>query len=754
MANIGQSAVQMADSSTVSATKTNSIKISMFRAKAGFVIPRNKLSGSLVPTFKGVKKSKGSDTANEESIRQSQRKTRWGEDLTQDASVRRGRALAYQTRVEQITRQLKAGSLGIEDDQDDTLSRSVTENELSSHQTDSQEKLKYFELEKREAIGEILKLNPSFKAPSDYKPLMKEECFPLPVKEHPGYNFVGLFFGPGGDTQKQLEKETGVRIQVYGTKSKAGEKVVIKASDGGQVSNSYEEMHVQLSADSYEKIDTAIALIELLVSSVPGKSAVLSTSTLASGDDVTKAENATSAPLTSSAMQNQGTDPPGLVTLQNAQGQFLPYGAPWMSPAPPHTSYTPLPAAYLSSPVSNSVYPSSYPFNSSSMSSPLGTRLDPLSGFSLAPPTMPNVSPMPQPSMQSFQRPFMPGVQPLGQMGSLNLQNHPPHSSPFQYNNSGTAQFMGHQLPAGAASHHMNANMPLGAQNVSPILPSTSQASVPMVSGAPVPPLGSSSASPNLPRPLYGPPFSPQVRSSSGLPVQQLAPRGPVPNLTVHPQQSGMQNSGFSAICSPSFTPLNSMMGVSPRPPLPSSGDFTFQPHRPPAIPPPAHNHGPGNRFPSHSGGTSLMPPPPSPGAPPFWQMMQGNSPQSVHPRLPFSNQVGQHSPVGSRYPGPAPTNTGNHFPPRAGPGNSTQFHPNMRPGNVFPPNQGLRGNIMFGAAGPSTTPSQVGQKVYDPFSPTSVSASPQVQGSNRAMTTKQDDDQEYDDLMASVGVK
>ncbi|KAL9273166.1 hypothetical protein AKJ16_DCAP09293 [Drosera capensis] len=729
MANIGQSALQTADSSsTVSATKTNSIKISMFRAKAGFVIPRNKLSGSLVPTFKGVKKSKGSDSANEESIRQSQRKTRWGEDLTQDASVRRGRALAYQTRVEQITRQLKAGSLGIEDDQEDTLSRNVTENVLSSCQADSQEKLKYLELEKREAIGEILKLNPSFKAPSDYKPLMKEECIPLP--------------------------ETGVRIQVYGTKSKAGEKVVIKASDGGQVSNSYEEMLVQLSADSYEKIDTAIALIELLVSSVPGKSAVPSTSTLASGDGVTKAENATSAPLTSSAMQNQETDPPGSVTLQNTQGQFQPYGAPWMSPAPPHTSYTPLPAASFSSPVSNPVYPSSYPFNSSSMSSPLGTRLDPLSGFSTAPPTMPNVSPMPQPSMQSFQRPFMHGVQPLGQMGSLNLQNYPPHSSPFQYNNSGTAQFMGHQLPAGAASHHMNANMPLGAQNVPPILPSTSQASAPMISGAPVPPLGSSSASPNILRPLYGPPFSPQVRSSSGLPLQQFAPRGPVPNLTVHPQQSGMQNSGFSAICSPSFTPLNSMTGVSPRPPLPSSVDFTFQPHRPPAIPPPAHNHGPGNRFPSHGGGTSLMPPLPSPGAPPFRQMVQGNSPQSVHPRLPFSNQMGQHSPVGSSYPGPAPANTGNHFPPRAGPGNSTQFQPNMWPGNVFPPNQGSRGNIMFGAACPSITPSPVGQQVYDPFSPTSVSASPQVQGSNRAMTTKQDDDPEYEDLMASVGVK
>lgn len=71
-------------------------KVSMFAAKSGFVIPKNKLSGSLVPTLRGGKKLGGSDAFNGESTKQVQRKTKWGSDLTQDAAVRRGRVLAYQ----------------------------------------------------------------------------------------------------------------------------------------------------------------------------------------------------------------------------------------------------------------------------------------------------------------------------------------------------------------------------------------------------------------------------------------------------------------------------------------------------------------------------------------------------------------------------------------------------------------------------------------------------------------------------------
>ena len=62
------------------------------------------------------------------------------------------------------------------------------------------------EIERWEAIVEILKLNPSYKALADYKPLLKEVTVPIPVKEYFGCNFDGLVFGPGSDVKKETRK--------------------------------------------------------------------------------------------------------------------------------------------------------------------------------------------------------------------------------------------------------------------------------------------------------------------------------------------------------------------------------------------------------------------------------------------------------------------------------------------------------------------------------------------------------------------
>lgn len=88
--------VEMSGATISSAPSTGTQKVSMFAAKSGFVIPKNKLSGSLVPIFRGSKNLGASDAVSGESKKQIQRKTKWGLDLTQDASVRKGRALAYQ----------------------------------------------------------------------------------------------------------------------------------------------------------------------------------------------------------------------------------------------------------------------------------------------------------------------------------------------------------------------------------------------------------------------------------------------------------------------------------------------------------------------------------------------------------------------------------------------------------------------------------------------------------------------------------
>ena len=93
---VGPHVINMSAKTTSSTASTMGPKVSRFAAKTGFVIPKNKLSGSLVPIFRGGKKPGGNDTANEDNMNQIHRKTKWGPDLTEDAVVRRGRALAYQ----------------------------------------------------------------------------------------------------------------------------------------------------------------------------------------------------------------------------------------------------------------------------------------------------------------------------------------------------------------------------------------------------------------------------------------------------------------------------------------------------------------------------------------------------------------------------------------------------------------------------------------------------------------------------------
>ncbi|XP_010940320.1 uncharacterized protein [Elaeis guineensis] len=320
-----QSTTSMSTSSTIPAS---SPKVSMFGAKSGFVIPKNKLSGSLVPIFRGGGKSEGGNTVKDESSKPDQRKTKWGADLMLDSAVRKGRALAYQTRLEQITQQLKSGALETGDNQGSQSLKHTSNNDSDSHEVENEsQKHELLELERREIIGEILRLNPSYKAPADYKPLLKEAKVPIPIKAYPGYNFTVLLLGPESNTQKRLEEETGAKIQVYGTKKDTGEKHEIMQSDIPEAQGAYEELYVNVSADTFEKVDAAVALIELLLTPVSGSSAVVSTnSTSVAGE---QKETSSTYIMTPVAGVNQGIPQPVLVTAQPALPQYQPNPAHW-----------------------------------------------------------------------------------------------------------------------------------------------------------------------------------------------------------------------------------------------------------------------------------------------------------------------------------------------------------------------------------------------------------------------------------------
>ncbi|KAH0728928.1 hypothetical protein KY289_000116 [Solanum tuberosum] len=77
------------------------------------------------------------------------------------------------------TQLLSPRSLEGEGSKNSLLASPAKDHESSDHQPND-ENVRSLELERREIIGEILKLNPSYKPPAGYKPLPMEAKIPAP----------------------------------------------------------------------------------------------------------------------------------------------------------------------------------------------------------------------------------------------------------------------------------------------------------------------------------------------------------------------------------------------------------------------------------------------------------------------------------------------------------------------------------------------------------------------------------------------
>ncbi|XP_060196749.1 uncharacterized protein LOC132626045 [Lycium barbarum] len=757
--------IEQASSRASSATPLSGPKISMFANKTGFVIPKNKLAGSLVPVFRVGKK--GSDSVNEDSTKQVQRKTKWGPDLTQDTTVRKARALAYQSRVDQITQLLSSRSLEGEVSKDSLPDSPAKDYESSDHHP-TDESVELLELERREAIGEILKLNPSYKPPAGYKPVPKEAKIPVPIKEHPGYNFIGLIFGPA---HKQLEKETGAQVKVYGTKADTGEKVEV--TSGENDSGAYDEMYIQVSAETYEKVDAAVALIELLVTRVSVTPAATTTKTADDGETISS--EATPGP-TPPPVLNQGVAQPVVGSQPpQLQGHFQPYQGQWF-PGP--TSQNPVP-------------PFPGPINSGnphqvSPSSPFGPPQGMQDGFSSVP-RNPFVHSSPQAPLMR-QQPYMPSAH-FGQIGGLR------HPIPPQSNMTPPQFSQGQPSPTGfpQAVRPVMSSLPQPDRPLTPAgnSPGWSQPPWNTQTGQGPSNMGPTIVSPQGSHHLGSRPMN--VAAAPHVDVFRGA-SGPAPSAHMPPPlhpSSGSTPAHFLNHSVSSGQPVNPSLAPNPIPgsslninstrptsfgtpkPLQPSSDFTFQPRHPqnPVSPATA------SRLIGQFGSQELSPsnqmmrphlrpaidnpnrPPviqgfqrPQPGPPMSLDLARGPAgplPQFRHPT--FSNQ-GLASPTGPQMQPmnfrPAPNHVGS-FPPRGNSMPLQQNNPNplLRPQNFEAPN-----NVFFRHGRPAS--SSVGaNQIYDPFSPTSVPRHPRPSG-NPAMAGKQESDPEYEDLMASVGVK
>ncbi|XP_071717811.1 splicing factor-like protein 1 isoform X2 [Rutidosis leptorrhynchoides] len=118
--------------------------------------------------------------------------------------------------------------------------------------------------ERQDIISQIIKRNPAFKPPADYRPPKLYKKLYIPMKEYPGYNFIGLIIGPRGNTQKRMEKETGAKIVIRGKGSvkegRFGQKRDLKFDPSEN-----EDLHVLVEAETQEGLDAAAGMVEKLL---------------------------------------------------------------------------------------------------------------------------------------------------------------------------------------------------------------------------------------------------------------------------------------------------------------------------------------------------------------------------------------------------------------------------------------------------------------------------------------------------------
>ncbi|KAG6782616.1 hypothetical protein POTOM_012026 [Populus tomentosa] len=121
--------------------------------------------------------------------------------------------------------------------------------------------------ERQEIISQIIKRNPAFKPPADYRPPKLQKKLYIPMKEYPGYNFIGLIIGPRGNTQKRMERETGGKIVIRG-KGSVKEGRLQQKRDLKPDPSENEDLHVLVEAETQEALDAAAGMVEKLLQPV------------------------------------------------------------------------------------------------------------------------------------------------------------------------------------------------------------------------------------------------------------------------------------------------------------------------------------------------------------------------------------------------------------------------------------------------------------------------------------------------------
>ncbi|XP_012286294.1 splicing factor 1 isoform X2 [Orussus abietinus] len=177
------------------------------------------------------------------------------------------KAYLFQLQIEEISRKLRTGDLGIPLNPEERSPSpepiySSDGKRLNTREYRTRRKL---EEERHNLIQKILKINPEFKPPPDYKPpiIRVHDKVMIPQEEHPDINFVGLLIGPRGNTLKSMEKETGAKIIIRGKGSVKEGKVGRK--DGQPLPGEDEPLHAYITANNLDAVKKAVERIHEII---------------------------------------------------------------------------------------------------------------------------------------------------------------------------------------------------------------------------------------------------------------------------------------------------------------------------------------------------------------------------------------------------------------------------------------------------------------------------------------------------------
>ena len=116
--------------------------------------------------------------------------------------------------------------------------------------------------DRQDVLEQLMQLNPATRSNALFK-RKRFKKVPIPIHDHPNYNFIGLIIGPRGKTQKELESKTGCKIAIRGKGSvKEGAR---GRRDGKIMEGDDEPLHVVITADDQRSVDAATDMIQQML---------------------------------------------------------------------------------------------------------------------------------------------------------------------------------------------------------------------------------------------------------------------------------------------------------------------------------------------------------------------------------------------------------------------------------------------------------------------------------------------------------